>query len=24
LPPDEAGAVVVKCGEEGPAHRPGI
>jgi hypothetical protein len=24
LPPDKAGAVVVKRGEEGPAHRPGI
>ena len=24
LPPDKAGAVVLECGEEGPAHRPGI
>jgi hypothetical protein len=24
LPPDKAGAVVVECGEVGPAHRPGI
>jgi hypothetical protein len=24
LPPDKAGAVVMKCGEESPAHRPAI